>query len=39
MNEIIFSLIIGGWISFLGIFLYWYLDKEDKNNRTGGKRR
>lgn len=33
MNEAIFCLIIGGWISLLGIFLYWYLSREDRNNR------
>lgn len=33
MNEVIFCFLIGGWVTLLGLFLYWYLSKEEKNNR------
>ncbi len=32
MGEIILTLLIGAWISGLGIFLYLFLDKEEKQN-------
>lgn len=30
MGELIFSIFIGGWIFSVGLFMYVYLDREEK---------
>ncbi|WP_419821108.1 hypothetical protein [Anoxybacterium hadale] len=33
MGEIIFSLFVGGWMILTGIFMNWWLLREEKNTR------
>ena len=32
MGEIIFSIFVGGWMVLTGVFLNWWLKREEKKN-------